>query len=83
MPHPKFLTLCRRHALSVRIEAFQELQETAHVSQSRGSQTLGRTLWGAFGPLWGGGGVCMRVIFILDEIWAKDKIHNLAGTLLG
>lgn len=54
MPHPKFLTLCRRHALSVRIEAFQEIQESAHVSQSRGSQTLGRALWGAFGPLEGG-----------------------------
>jgi hypothetical protein len=27
--------------------------------------------------------VCMRNIFIFNEIWAKDKIYILLGTLLG
>jgi hypothetical protein len=44
-------------------------------------------LWGAPSGgllvLWRGGVLCMRVIFILKEIWAKDKIYILAGTLLG
>jgi hypothetical protein len=30
----------------------------------------------------GGGIVCMRDIFILNEIWAHDKVHSLVGTLL-
>jgi hypothetical protein len=36
-------------------------------------------------PSEGGGAqvVCMRVIFILNEIWAQCKIYILAGTLLG
>jgi hypothetical protein len=32
--------------------------------------------------LWGGV-VCMRDIFILNEIWAKGKIYTLVGPLLG
>jgi hypothetical protein len=31
----------------------------------------------------GGRVVCTRDIFIVDEIWAQDKIHILVGTLLG
>jgi hypothetical protein len=27
--------------------------------------------------------VCMRAIFILNEIWTQDKIYILVGTLLG
>jgi hypothetical protein len=30
----------------------------------------------------GGGVDCMRDIFILNEIWAQDKIYSLLGTLL-
>jgi len=37
---------------------------------------------GAVGPL-GGAFICMRDIFILNEIWAQDKIYILVGTLLG
>jgi hypothetical protein len=39
--------------------------------------------WGALMVLWGGGGVvCMREEFILNEIWAQDKIRILVGSLL-
>jgi hypothetical protein len=31
----------------------------------------------------GGGVVCVRNIFILNDIWAQDKIYILVGTLLG
>jgi hypothetical protein len=41
-----------------------------------------RAPWrGAVGSL-GARVVCMRVMFILNEIWAKDKIYILVGTLL-
>jgi hypothetical protein len=39
-----------------------------------------------WGRSWSFGGeriVCTRDIFILDEIWAKDKMYILVGTLLG
>jgi hypothetical protein len=38
-------------------------------------------LWGAL-PV-GGRVVCIRDIFILNKIWAEDKIYILVGTLLG
>jgi hypothetical protein len=42
---------------------------------------------GAVGSLffWGGGAqlVCMKGIFILNKMWAQDKIYILAGTLPG
>jgi hypothetical protein len=41
----------------------------------RGSQTVGRLEGARF--------VCMGDIFILNEIWAQDKIYILIGTLLG
>jgi hypothetical protein len=49
-----------------------------------GSQTAAPPLPGAVGPLGGGGGrvVCMRDVFILNEIWTQDKIRILVGTLL-
>jgi hypothetical protein len=40
-------------------------------------------LWGAIGPLVGTRVVCMRDIFILNEIWVQGKICILIGTLLG
>jgi hypothetical protein len=39
--------------------------------------------WGAVGPVGGALVVCMKNIFILNEIWAQDKIYILIGTLLG
>jgi hypothetical protein len=41
-----------------------------------------RLLGGAAGPL-GARVVCMRDIFILEEIWVQGKIYILVGTLLG
>jgi hypothetical protein len=39
---------------------------------------------GAVGPLGVGARVlCMSDIFILNKIWAQDKIYILVGTLLG
>jgi hypothetical protein len=32
---------------------------------------------------WSGASCYMRDIFILNEIWARDKIYFLVGTLLG
>jgi hypothetical protein len=51
---------------------------------SRVYQTVGPPPLGGctLGPR-GGGVVCMRVIFILNEIWTEDGIHILVGTLLG
>jgi hypothetical protein len=37
----------------------------------------------AVGPLGGARVICMRDIFILDEIWTQDNIYILVGTLLG
>jgi hypothetical protein len=37
---------------------------------------------GVVGPL-DGGVISMRDIFILNKIWAQDKIYILVGTLLG
>jgi hypothetical protein len=37
---------------------------------------------GTVRPLRGGGVDCKRDMFILNEIWAQDKIHILTGTLL-
>jgi hypothetical protein len=36
-------------------------------------------------PLWGAWALvgCMRHVFILNEIWAQDKIYILIATLLG
>jgi hypothetical protein len=45
-------------------------------------------MWGApplGGRRWFSGGdrvVCMRYIFILNEIWAQDKMYILVGTFL-
>jgi hypothetical protein len=39
----------------------------------------GRCFWSTGG----GGFVCVRDIFILNEIWAQVKIFILVGTLLG
>jgi hypothetical protein len=39
-----------------------------------------RPIGGAVGPL--GARVCLKDIFILNEIWAKDKIFFLIGTLV-
>jgi hypothetical protein len=38
---------------------------------------------GTVSPLGGGGDICMRDIFILNEIWALDKVYISVGTLLG
>jgi hypothetical protein len=38
---------------------------------------------GVVGPLGGGRVVCMKDIFILDEIWAQHKTYIVVGTLLG
>jgi hypothetical protein len=41
---------------------------------------------GGGGRCWSSEGaqiVCLRDIFILNEMWAKDKIYILVGTLLG
>jgi hypothetical protein len=48
------------------------------------SKLLGAPPGSAAGPLGGGGRVvCMRGIFILNEIWVKNKICVLVGTVLG
>jgi hypothetical protein len=41
----------------------------------RGSQTVGPAFWRTVLVLWGARVVCMRGIFILNEIWAQDKIY--------
>jgi hypothetical protein len=40
------------------------------------------TLGGVVGPLGGGARVCVRDIFILNGIWAQNKIYILIGTSL-
>jgi hypothetical protein len=42
----------------------------------RGSRIMRRASWGAQV-------VCVRDIFILNKLWAQDKIYILIGTLLG
>jgi hypothetical protein len=46
---------------------------------------VGGDPWGALLELWGGEMrvVCMRDIFILNEISVQDKIYHLVGTSLG
>jgi hypothetical protein len=43
---------------------------------------VGRAPRGALLVLLGRRVVCMRDIFILNEIWVQDKIYILVGTLL-
>jgi hypothetical protein len=50
---------------------------------TRRSQTVGSDPRGALLVLWEARVVCMRYIFILNEIWTQDKIYILVGTLLG
>jgi hypothetical protein len=45
----------------------------------RGSRTVGPPSPpppGCFGPLRGGGAVCVSDIFILNEVWAQHETHN-------
>jgi hypothetical protein len=44
---------------------------------------VGRPPYGAVSPLGGGGVVCMRDIFTVDEVRTQGKIYILAVTLLG
>jgi hypothetical protein len=43
---------------------------------------VGRDPWEALLVLWGAQVLCMKDIFILNEIWAQDRIYMLVGTLL-
>jgi hypothetical protein len=50
---------------------------------NRGFQTMERAPRVALLVPWGGGELFTWLAFILNKIWAQDKIYILVGTLLG
>jgi hypothetical protein len=60
------------------------LSECKHYTSIQRFPNCGaRPLPGAMLVFWGAQVICMRDIFILNEIWVQDKIYTSVGTLIG